>query len=105
MLAWAVAKSWRGQKLIDVLPKGASRWVQAAAAFAGGDLRAAADVRASIGTVVEEAHDRLWLAEALVEQNRRADAHTHLHRALEFFTSVGATRYIRRAEALRAATA
>jgi hypothetical protein len=105
MLAWAVARSGRGQELIDVLPKIESKWVRAAAAFAAGDLGTAADICASMGAVVEEAHDRLWLAEALMEQNRRPDADAQLQRALEFFTSVGASRYIRRAEGLRAATA
>jgi hypothetical protein len=80
-------------------------WVSAARSFAAGDLRAAADVCSAMGAVTEEARDRLWLAEALIDQNRRAEADVELQRALAFYRSVGATRYIREAEGLRAASA
>jgi hypothetical protein len=58
-----------------------------------------------MGAVTEEARDRLWLAEALIDQNRRAEADVELQRALVFYRSVGATRYIREAEGLLAASA
>jgi hypothetical protein len=58
-----------------------------------------------MGAATEEARVRLWLAEALVRQNRRAEADTQLQRALAFYRSVGATRYIREGEALLAASA
>jgi hypothetical protein len=58
-----------------------------------------------MGAVTDEAHDRLRLAEVLVQQSRRAEADTQLQRALAFYRSVGATRYIRQAEALLAASA
>jgi hypothetical protein len=48
---------------------------------------------------------RLRGAEALVAAGRRADADEQLQRALAFYRSVGATAYIREAEALFAATA
>jgi hypothetical protein len=41
----------------------------------------------------------------LVEQGRRAEADEHLHRALAFYRSVGATRYVREGESLLAASA
>jgi hypothetical protein len=53
-----------------------------------------------MGAATEEAHDRLWLAEVLVQQHRRAEAEVELQRALAFYRSVGATRYLRQAEEL-----
>ncbi|MGA7913207.1 MAG: adenylate/guanylate cyclase domain-containing protein [Candidatus Dormiibacterota bacterium] len=104
-LAWTLSALGRGRELIDVLPKRDSRWVQAAAAFAAGNLRDAADICGAMGAITDEAHDRLRLAEVLVEQSRRAEADTQLQRALAFYRSVGATRYIRQAEALLAVSA
>ena len=64
-----------------------------------------AEDRSAMGAVTEEARDRLWLAEALIDRNRRAEADVELHRALDFYRSVGATRYIREAEGRLAASA
>jgi len=105
VLAWTLSALGRGEELIDVLPNSDVPWVQAAAAFAAGDLRRAADVCATMGALTEEARDRLWLAEALIKQNRRAEADVELQRALSFYRSVGATRYIREGEALFAVSA
>jgi DNA-binding SARP family transcriptional activator/class 3 adenylate cyclase/tetratricopeptide (TPR) repeat protein len=104
-LAWTLSALGRGQELIDVLPSSDAPSVQAAVAFAARDLRRAADICAGMGAATEEARDRLWLAEALIEQNRRAEADVELQRALAFYRSVGATRYIRQAESLLAASA
>jgi hypothetical protein len=105
MLAWTVAGLGRGAELIDALPAHGYRWHVAARAFAVGDLRRAADITGEMGAVSEEARDRLWLAHTQVEQGRRTEADAELQRALTFYRSVGATRYIREAEALRAASA
>jgi hypothetical protein len=59
----------------------------------------------AMGARTEDARDRLWLAESLVKQGRRADADIELQRALAFYRSVGATRYIREGEALLSASA
>ncbi len=48
---------------------------------------------------------RLWLAQALINQNRRAEADVELQRALAFYGSEAATRYVREAEGLLAASA
>ena len=48
---------------------------------------------------------RLRAAESLVAQGRRAEADVQLQKALAFYRSVGATRFIREGEALLAATA
>jgi tetratricopeptide (TPR) repeat protein len=105
VLAWTLSALGRGPELGDVLSHSDVPWVRAAALFASGDRGAAADVCAAMGAVTEEARDRLWLAEALIEQNRRSEADVELHRALAFYRSVGATRYIRQAEGLLAASA
>jgi hypothetical protein len=74
-------------------------------AFTAGDLRQAADICGEMGAVTDEARDRLWLAEALINENRRSQADIELQLALAFYRSVGATRYIREAEALLLASA
>jgi class 3 adenylate cyclase/tetratricopeptide (TPR) repeat protein len=104
-LAWTLSALGRGAELIEALPSIDVAWVQAAEAFAAGDPRRAADICGGIGAVTQEARDRLWLAEALIEQNRRAEADVELQRALAFYRSVGAARYIREAEGLLAASA
>jgi hypothetical protein len=104
-LAWTVVALGRGQELVDILPSDEVPWIQAAVAFAAGDLRQAADLCGAMGALTEEARDRLWLAEALIEQNRRAEADVELQRALAFYHSVGATRYIRESARLLAASA
>jgi hypothetical protein len=58
-----------------------------------------------IGNVADEAYARLRAAEQLVAAGRSAEASAELDRALAFYRSVGATRYIREAEALLAASA
>jgi hypothetical protein len=76
-----------------------------AAATLAGDFGRAADISAEDGWLVEEAELRLRDAKALVEAGRRAEADVQLQRALAFYRSVGATRFIREGEALLAATA
>jgi class 3 adenylate cyclase/tetratricopeptide (TPR) repeat protein len=105
ILAWTFAAMGRGRELIDALPSADSLWLRAAGHFAAGDVGAAADVCTEMGALTEEARDRLWLAEQLIGQNRRAEADVELQRALGFYRSVGATRYIRQAEGLLAASA
>jgi class 3 adenylate cyclase/tetratricopeptide (TPR) repeat protein len=104
-LAWTLAAHARGEEFLEAVPSIDVPWVQAARSFAAGDLRHAADICAAMGAAPDEARDRLWLAAALIEQNRRAEADVELQRALTFYRSVGATRYIREAEALLAASA
>jgi len=104
-LAWTLSALGRGAELIDALPAYEYPWHLAARAFAAGDLGRAADIMGDMGAVSEEARDRLWLAHTLVEQGRRTEADAELQRALAFYRSVGATRYIQQAEALRAASA
>jgi hypothetical protein len=95
----------RGRDLLEVLPSSDVPWVVAAAAVATGDLRRGADVCDQMGATTEAARDRLWLAEVLLEQNRRGDADVELQRALAFYQSVRATHFVRQCEALLAQTA
>jgi tetratricopeptide (TPR) repeat protein len=105
ILSWTLTALGRAEMLIDTVPSAENPWIRAALAFAAGDLREAADVCAAMGAATEEARDRLWLAEALIDQGHRAEADVELGRALAFYRSVGATRYIREAEGLLAASA
>ncbi len=77
-------------------------WNAAARLHAAGDPAAAADVYEQIGALPDEAHARLSAAKELVAAGRRAEADEQLTRALGFFRSVGAARYVREGEALLA---
>jgi class 3 adenylate cyclase/tetratricopeptide (TPR) repeat protein len=78
----------------------ASPWRDAAEAALAGDPVRDAEILAGIGARTYEAAARLRAAKQLVEQGRRAEADDQLLRALAFYRSVGATRYVRQAEAL-----
>jgi tetratricopeptide (TPR) repeat protein len=105
-LGWALLSLGREPELLPVLAvQNPSRWVDAAAAVARGDLEAAAETFTSIGSRVAEATARLRAAERLVAEGRRAEAAPHLDAALAFFASVGASASTREAEALLAASA
>jgi tetratricopeptide (TPR) repeat protein len=71
-----------------------SIWLSAAKVFVAGDYVAAADLYAKIGSLPDEADARL-----------RSGIEGEVQRALEFYRSVGATRYIREGEALLTASA
>jgi class 3 adenylate cyclase/tetratricopeptide (TPR) repeat protein len=105
VFAWTISALGRGSELVSALPERDSPWARAAALFVAGDLEQSADVCARMGAVTEEARDRLWHAERVTQQNRRAEADVELKRALAFYRSVGATRYIRMGEQLRAESA
>ena len=96
-----------GEKVRDVLePASASdRWRQACQALLDGDFERAAEILSEIGMVPYEADARFRAAEKLAAEGRRAEADVHLQKALAFWRSVGATRYIREAEGVLAKTA
>jgi len=62
-------------------------------------------VMALFGAPAAEALTRMWAAEELLAAGRRAEAEEQLELALAFWRSVGATRYVARADALRAQAA
>ena len=85
----------RGEEMFPVLDgSGPSVWLDAAKAFTAGDYVGAADLYAEIGSLPDEADARL-----------RSGIDSQVLRALEFYRSVGATRYIREGEAMLAASA
>jgi hypothetical protein len=96
LLAWAALQLGREAEVAEVLDREAfkSRWLRAAVAVTARDFRAAADTMADGGFRSYEAFFRL--------QSRTEE---DLRRALAFYRSVGATRYVSEGEALLAATA
>ena len=78
-------------------------WVDAARAYVEGDLVRAADLLDEIGHVPLVAYVRLRAAERFSEEGRQEEAEGQAERALAFYRAVGATRYLRRGEALLAA--
>jgi class 3 adenylate cyclase/tetratricopeptide (TPR) repeat protein len=106
VLAWTLTDAGRGRELVSALSQlREGPWVRAAIAFADGDPRGAAGICAEMGAVTQEAYARLAAANDLVRDGRRAEADEQLRRALAFYRSVGATRYVREGEALLAASA
>jgi class 3 adenylate cyclase/tetratricopeptide (TPR) repeat protein len=106
-LAWTLTALGQGAALVEALPAGLERLagVRAGIAYASGDPVTAADVCAEMGLPTEEAQDRLAAARLLLTQGRRAEADEQLRRALAFYRSVGASRYVREGESLLAASA
>jgi hypothetical protein len=78
-------------------------WIEAAVAYAAGELVRAADIFAGIGARPEEAHARLAAASQFVEAGERSRAESELQQSLAFWRSVDATAYVREGEALLAA--
>jgi hypothetical protein len=107
LLAWAALTLGREVEVMALLDREPidSPWIRAGRAVASADFPLAADILGEMGAPAPEALFRLRSAEQLVGAARRAEADDQLHRALSFYRSVGATRYIREGEALLAATA
>jgi class 3 adenylate cyclase/tetratricopeptide (TPR) repeat protein len=79
-------------------------WLHAAEAVLDDDFERAAEIFEQMGHT-DEAHARLRAAERLLAEGRRDEADVHVDKALAFFRSVGAKRYIREGERLLASTA
>jgi class 3 adenylate cyclase len=88
-------------EVIEAYATSPSRWVTGARAALEGRFLDAAEIYAGMPFVGVEADVRQRAAEELVAEGRLADAEEQLELALAFWRSVGATRYIRRAEQLR----
>jgi tetratricopeptide (TPR) repeat protein len=97
----------RREELQDTLGhlRARGRWIEAAGTIAAGDFEFAADQLEQIGSLPDEAAVRLLAATQRLRQGQRAEADSQLRRALAFYRSVRATRYIRAGEALLAASA
>ena len=75
---------------------------RAASHYVRGEFAEAADILEQMGLLDLEADARLRAAEALVANGRHTEAETHLQRALAFYRSADATRFIREGETLLA---
>jgi hypothetical protein len=92
-LAWAALQLGREAEVIEVLEREAfqSVWLRAALAVAARDFHAAAEIMAAGGFKADAAFFRL-----------QSGTEEDVRRGLDFHRGVGATRYIREAEALLA---
>ncbi len=103
---WAADTLGRSAELATLLPESAeTRRTRASRAVLEGEFDAAAEAFDEMGAARSAALARLRAAEQLVEAGRRAEADRQLRQALAFFRFVGATYYVRRGEALLAASA
>jgi class 3 adenylate cyclase/tetratricopeptide (TPR) repeat protein len=82
-----------------------TRWDDASRALLDQAFEEAADIFYEIGQLDDEADARLRATKKLARDGRRAEADVQLQKALAFYRSVGATRYIREAESLFAESA
>jgi hypothetical protein len=80
-------------------------WHRAADALARGAILDAAEILASAGAETYAAYFRLRGTQTLVAADRTDEAGVQRERALEFYRSVRATRYLRESEADLKATA
>jgi hypothetical protein len=105
--ALAMAELGRGDEIAGLLADAdfGEPWQEAGRALTAGDFAGAASAYADLGIPTHEAYARLRAAANLVTAGRRREADEHLGRALAFYRSVGATRYIREGEGLMAASA
>jgi tetratricopeptide (TPR) repeat protein len=106
-LVWVALTFGREAEIAGVIERESfqSPWLRAARAVGSRDFRAAAEIFGEMGVVAHEAFYRLRAAEQLVAEGRRVEADEQLARALAFYRSVRASRYIREGDALLAATA
>jgi class 3 adenylate cyclase/tetratricopeptide (TPR) repeat protein len=105
LLASAALLIGLGRELSDALtafPK--TLWSEVADAYVAGEFVRAAELLSRIGAKPDEAHARLQASKKFAAEGRPTEAEAQLHQALSFYRSIGATRYIREAEELLAAT-
>jgi tetratricopeptide (TPR) repeat protein len=100
--AWSAGEEARLTAAVAAFPI-AVPWLDVVAAFIERDFGKAAARLESMAAISDAALARLWAGEWLVEEGRHADAAVQLERALPFWRSVGARRYLRRCESLLAA--
>jgi len=79
---------------------GESLWSRAARALVDHDFQPGLALLEDIGAIRSLNVARLWAARVSFESGRTADVEESLNPALDFFHSVGAKRFVRRAEAL-----
>jgi hypothetical protein len=100
---WVADRVGLEQPLRDFLRNERTSWGRRVLSVLEGDFENEGDESEKEGRLTTAALARLQTAERLVLEGRRAEADVHLQKALAFYRSVGATRYVRRGEALLAA--
>jgi tetratricopeptide (TPR) repeat protein len=103
--AFPTNPDWSGDLAIVLRALGRSAELTRLAAAAKGDYGRAAELYADIGSLPDEAHARLRAGGQLLEAGRRAEGTAQVERALGFYRQVGASAYLREAEALLAVAA
>jgi hypothetical protein len=106
-VVWAFAEVGEPGEYLALLERvdRAGPWLDAARAAGEGGFARAAEIYAGMGALTAEAEARVHAAAGLVELGDRAGSEAQLAQATAFYRSVGASRLIRDAEALLAATA
>jgi hypothetical protein len=102
-VTWVADRVGLEQPLRELIRDEPTPWGQRILSVLEGDFESEGDDSEREGRLTTAALARLRAAERLVSEGRRAEADIHLQKALAFYRSVGATRYIRRGEALLAA--
>jgi hypothetical protein len=100
--AWSAGEEARAKTAVDESSV-AVPWLDVVSAFIERDFDQAAAQLESMAAISAAATARLWAGEWLVEEGRHAEAAVQLERALPFWRSVDAWRYLRRCESLLAA--
>jgi tetratricopeptide (TPR) repeat protein len=104
--AWLVRELAREDELVVVLETAPQvPWVEAAQAILSGQPLRAASLLDEIAFRPGAAHARLRAGESLAREGASAAAEAELERALAFYRSVGATRYVEQGEQTMAALA
>jgi class 3 adenylate cyclase/tetratricopeptide (TPR) repeat protein len=91
------------REIVQLAPEGP--WKDVTLAGAEGDFTRVAEAFSGFGALALEADARLIGGESLIEAGRRLEGEAEIKRALEFYRSVGASFFIRRAEASLAESA
>ena len=104
---WVFSELERADELRAALEQvsGRTPWHEAARHIVSGDLVAAADTYARIGSVPDEAYARLRAAEELVRSEQRTEADRQLRLALPVFVQLRASAWQAEAQTLLAASA
>ena len=103
--ALALALSDQPELFAGIVVDGRSLWVEPARLLVAGQFRQAADLLATIGARPMEAFARLLEARSSISKGHRAEGEAELQRAMDFWSSVRATRHCATAEALLIRTA
>jgi class 3 adenylate cyclase len=105
-VVWLFLKLGLQEDLLTALERARpTAWRVAARAATAGDFAVAADSYEAIGSRPDEAYARLFATQFLFNAGRHDEASEQVEKALVFYRSVGATRFVREAESLLSITA